>query len=206
MLFSLAIFLCFIIVVARFVKLGLSRTPFSVKTIFTLIGAVFIVVGLFNWMVAVGGLTGILPDSFEWPVNEPESVLVTSHGTHIVPNGSSVRMQIYDRDLVFQRGWWVDTGGGGFKLVLSSDTSFTIYVDKYNEKHTYDLSGTLLATDPVDYVEYGNIRNEGTEMGIPTPPFRGLGMRATSGFILGLFGGFLLFLSVRDLIKQPNNK
>ena len=84
---------------------------FSISCLFIAVGAMGF---LGSMLSAVGGLNW-LPDSFEWPAGYVDGVVYTNNGIYIVPLTPSGRVQLYDAEWKFIRGWHVDAGGGTFK-------------------------------------------------------------------------------------------
>ena len=112
------------------VVVALSVKSFTWKAGLNFIASACLVIGALGFfgsaLSATGGLSW-LPSTFEWPIGGAENVLITSDGTHIVPHTASGRIQIYDKDLNFLRGWNIDAGGGTFILVPAGDNDFYIY-------------------------------------------------------------------------------
>src|SRR5438270_13980897 len=86
----------------------------------TIAASCFMVVGAAGFfgsgLSAVGGHNW-LPSSFEWPMGYAQGVVTTREGLHVVPHTPTGRIQIYDADWSFVRGWHVEAGGGDFRLL-----------------------------------------------------------------------------------------
>jgi hypothetical protein len=60
-----------------------------------------------------------LSSSREWPAGYVRGVVTTADGKYIVPLAPPGRIQLYDPEWHFIRGWNVDAGGGNFKVQCS---------------------------------------------------------------------------------------
>jgi hypothetical protein len=82
-----------------------------------------VLVGAGGFFAAGLSATGIikLPSSYEWPAGYARGVVATADGKYIVPLMPSGRLQIYDSQWHFIRGWNVDAGGGDFRVQCSPD-------------------------------------------------------------------------------------
>src|ERR1700746_137699 len=61
---------------------------------------------------------GILktPSSFEWPAGYVKGIAGMADGTYIVPLVPPGRVQLYDHEWKFLRGWNVNASGGAFTV------------------------------------------------------------------------------------------
>ena len=57
-----------------------------------------------------------LPNTFEWPAGNVHGIARTPEGNIVVPLFTSARVQLYDSNLHFIRGWHVETGGKSFTV------------------------------------------------------------------------------------------
>ncbi len=105
--------------IAQAVRIALSQKGFTLKAILNFVASGCLVVGATGFfgsaLSATGGLDW-LPESFEWPVGKVQGALTGADGRVVVPHRPSGRIQIYDRNLVFQRGWFINAHGGTFRL------------------------------------------------------------------------------------------
>ena len=107
----------------------------------------------FKWIVAVmyfliltgaGGFfaaflsaSGVLklPSYREWPAGYVRGVVTAADGKYIVPLIPSGRVQLYDPQWHFIRGWNLDAGGGDFKVECSPDGLIDVFTAR-GERHT----------------------------------------------------------------------
>lgn len=135
-----------------------------------------------------------LPQSFEWPMGRPNGVITMRDGTHVVPHPPSGRVQIYDRDWRFVRGWHVERGGD-FTLEESGIDSFYVATARGSFLYLYRVSGDLLARGPDFLGVYGSA-DRGPRVTIRTPfwllPFASPGL----AMLIGLPGFVILAIVV----------
>jgi len=124
------------------------------------LGGLLLAVGLAGFfgsaLSAVGGLNWLRP-SFEWPVGFASGVITTKDRTHIVPHTPSGRIQVYDADWRFLRGWHVDAGGGKFKLIPSDPYTFEVITARGQHHYVFNLDGRLDSSgtySPRSYSEF----------------------------------------------------
>ena len=133
-------------------------------------GSLLMFLGGVGWfgsaLSAYGGLNG-LPPSFEWPVGTSDRVITMAGGEHVVPLIFSARVQVYDRNLKFLRGWAVPSYGKPFRVrPAGSDRFDALYGTRVD---TYLLNGTLV-THAVGQREEYTLPNDGQRLCIPTSP------------------------------------
>jgi hypothetical protein len=116
-----------------------------------------------NWLVAISGLflmvgaggffaTGLsaagvinLPDSFEWPAGYVRGVAETADGYHVVPLVPAGRLQIYDSQWHFVRGWHVDTSGGDFKVACLPNGEIAVLAARGRRRYSFNENGKLIS-------------------------------------------------------------
>jgi hypothetical protein len=86
--------------------------------------------------------------SFEYPVWHADGVVTLGDGTHVVAHKPSSRIQIYDRDWRFLRGWRVRSGGGDFRILNASEDRIEVFIERGDFHDTYDRNGNRLVGDP----------------------------------------------------------
>ena len=151
---------------------ALSQRGFTWKTGLTCFGSacwITAALGFFGPFIASAGGLSWLPSTFEWPIGSASNVLVTSDGAHIVPHVPSGRVQIYDKHLGFQRGWFVESHGAGFKLAPDGDERVCVYFARSYVKRHYDLYGKRISSEPYLPRIYSRVADMGRRVRIPTP-------------------------------------
>jgi hypothetical protein len=145
-------------------------------------------------LCATGGLS-FLPSSFEWPVGTASGVVRDSAGHYIVPHPPSGRVQVYDHDKRFLRGWTVDAGGGTFKLSMAEGDLIEVFTARGNRDYLFRLDGTLVSRSSYNGNSYSDLgRSVKTTVSFPTPilllpfsnPFAGWALGALG--MVGLIG------------------
>ena len=128
-------------------------------------------------MSAVGFLK--FPNSFEWPAGNVCGVKTTADGKHVVPLVPSGRVQIYDANWRFLRGWHVGAHGGDFKVDCPAPGRIDVYTGRGLHHYSYTESGELIAA--TTYPEgLGPLQCSGCCEVVPTSP---LGWVFTSPFL-----------------------
>jgi hypothetical protein len=138
------------------------------------IAAIFAIVGAFGFfgaaLSATGGLNW-LPTSFEWPVGFANGVVSTRDHFFVVPHTPSGRVQVYDSNWKFVRGWHVDAGGGTFKLSTPQANRVEVITARGQWHYVFDLSGKLLSKENYGPGSYSSFSNEGESCFVPTAPW-----------------------------------
>jgi len=121
-------------------------------------------------LAAMGGLNW-LSQSFEWPVGHATGVVSTKDGYRVVPHTASGRVQIYDSNWKFLRGWNVDAGAGTFKLFITDTNHIHVITARLNRHYVYDINGNLVSQEsyPATGAGYSSFPSEGINCYVPTP-------------------------------------
>jgi len=132
-------------VVLRSVVRGMAP-PGTARKVHLLVGAPFLYgcIGFFGQAAAATGGLPFIPSSFEWPVLWPEATAVDSSGNSILGLASSGRVQVYDPEGHFLRGWFVDASGGAFKLQVTASDHLEVFTARRAWRLVYNLQGALL--------------------------------------------------------------
>jgi WD40 repeat protein len=110
--------------------------------------------GIFATMfVATGAIS--LRDSFEWPSGYVRGVVETSDGKYLVPVVPAGRLQVYDSNWHFLRGWQVDANGGSFTVDYSPDNEIVVSTSRVRHRFGNTESGRRYA-----FTETGKLISE----------------------------------------------
>ena len=108
-----------------------------------------------------------LPASLEWPAGYVSGGAATADGKYIIPVVPAARVQIYDSNWRFIRGWNVKTGGGDFKVQSAPDGMVEIYTARGAMHYLFDQDGHWLSSEgmaqPYSWLP------EGQSFWVPTP-------------------------------------
>jgi hypothetical protein len=81
-----------------------------------------------------------------------------------VPSG---RIQLYDPQWHFIRGWNVDTGGGNFKVQYSPDGVIEVFTEKRAQHFSFTQDGHLVATERIPQESFSSLPT-GETVVVPT--------------------------------------
>jgi len=112
-----------------------------------ILGSSIMAYGMLGWFsgsLSVDGAFDRFPPSFEFPIWRTESAATLADGTHAVAHMPSGRIQLYDRDWHYLRGWRVPSGGGDIHLLTPSKDQICVWLEHGDGRATYDLNGKLL--------------------------------------------------------------
>jgi hypothetical protein len=145
---------------------------------------------------AVGGLDW-LPQSVEWPVGYARGVITLTDGTHVVPLVPANRVQIYDPEWRFLRGWRVDAGAGVFKLLPVGTDHFEVVTARGNLRLEFKPTGELVSQRSYQPQLYDSFGEAGVSRFVATPvwlwpfthPFIGWGIAVAGGVTVSITEG-----------------
>lgn len=86
-------------------------------------------------------------ESTECPAGFVEQFVSTPDGFHVTVLQSFDRIQVYDADWKFVRGWQVDTHNGHFELRLTDEGEIEVFTARGNNHLKFQLDGTLVFED-----------------------------------------------------------
>lgn len=124
--------------------------------------------GFFAAALSAVGIVN-LPTSREWPAGYVRGVVTAEDGIYIVPLIPSGRVQLYDPQWHFIRGWNVDAGGGDFKVQCSPDRKIEVFTASGEHHYSFTEDGYLIAlttTMPEDF----SALPQGQAVVVPTSP------------------------------------
>lgn len=136
--------------------------------------------GIFLVLALAGGFAFIatpligsrVPEFFEWPVGQAENIIMTETGLFVVPLLWPSRIQLYDGDLRFIRGWHVPAAGGLFSVrpVAREPEQIEVRTARGNWRYRYDLDGnTLVSEESPDAYDFHREREIGRSGYIDAP-------------------------------------
>ncbi|MGF1879259.1 hypothetical protein L4D77_28855 [Photobacterium frigidiphilum] len=195
-LFNIIAILIFVSFVVNTLKLISKEKLFSVRGGLTIVSSTFFLCGLLVFFAPIfyrSGHLSWISSGAEWPIGHASNVLVTKDGTYIVPHDSTGRVQIYNKDLDYIRGWFIDDNGGTFTLLPIGDTSFSVYVVRGRNNIEYDVYGNQLSLKR-NVKRDSDVPKQGIDIDIPTPIYL---LPFTSPFmasIFALFGGLIMYI------------
>ena len=130
-----------------------------------------VLIGAGGFFAAALSSTGILklPSTYEWPAGYVRGVVTAPDGTHIVPLVPSGRLQIYDSQWHFIRGWNVDAGGGDFKVQCSSNAAIEIFTARSRNHYSFTQEGHLVSMEKSSE-PFSSAPDEGQYVMVPTAP------------------------------------
>lgn len=115
---------------------------------------------------ALGGLDWA--GSFEWPVGYATNVVTVPGDFHALSTPSG-RVQVYDAQWRFVRGWHISHGDGPVRLIPLADGSIDVYTAKGQARYHYTLEGQLLNQGA--FSEDFESLPKGDGMFVPTRPW-----------------------------------
>lgn len=168
LLLEAALALCFVGAFA--ITLVQARTKPLPKAILTGVACALAIVGAVGFfgaaISATGGLNW-LPPTFEWPMGRAHGVVTLENGMHAVPHAPTGRLQLYDGQWRYIRGWRVDANGGVFRLRPAADSRIEVFTARGHNRLVYTTDGSLISSEP-----YGNYPPEiGQTKFVPTRPW-----------------------------------
>lgn len=170
----------------------------------------FLVVGGLGFfgcaLSAVGGLNW-LPHSFEWPAGYCKGVVSTPGGLRVVPHTASGRVQVYDSDWRFVRGWHVYAGGGVFKIVEASDVRIEVVTARGDWHYVFGIDGEQLSKQEYTPKQYSSFPDKGAPAVVPTAPWLWVFSSPFISWGVMMLGiGGLVLLNRSRLKRRPARK
>jgi hypothetical protein len=130
-----------------------------------------VVVGVSGFLATALSAVGVLelPPSREWPAGYVRGVVTTANGKYIVPLVPSGRIQIYDPQWHFIRGWNVDAGGDNFKVQYSPEGVIEVVTEKKARHYSFTEDGHLVAPQRIPRETFSSLPT-GETVVVATPP------------------------------------
>jgi hypothetical protein len=164
----------------------------------------WVLVGGCSWFAyaLIGEQILSVPNSFELPAGYVSGVRTMADGDHVVPLQAESRVQIYDANWRFLRGWEV-YGEGPMTLECFPDGTFVVYQDKPPFQYTYAEDGELISRAPF-YEELNPLPSQGPYVEVPTSGVGWLLSSPTASYGMLILGSIGLAL-VRIYGKSKND-
>lgn len=199
-IFAIIKIIILIVIVFSTIKFIFIDRPLKIKFILYYIASFLLLIGAVSFfgsaiINSMGEL--ILPNNFQWPIGKADNILVTKDKKYIVPHEETGRIQIYNRNLEFIRGWNVNASGGAFKIVLLKSNLIEVYIARENYMYVYDVEGNKISKNHYNRQYYDNIPLTNKTLNIPTPFYL---LPFTNSFLAFFF--FLLGLILLIIIER----
>ncbi len=143
---------------------GAKKVAVGVMGLFVLIGAG----GFFTSALSAIGILK-LPASVEWPAGYVSGVVQMADGGYVVPLVPCGRVQIYDSQWRFLRGWNVDAEGGDFKVESAPTGTIVVLTARGERRYSFTADGDLISNDALAQ-PYDSVPATGTMVRVPTSP------------------------------------
>lgn len=120
--------------------------------------------------VGNGGIK--LSKAFQWPVGYATGVVSTPDGKYVVPLTPVGRVQLYDAQWRFLRGWHVDALAGNFKVECTPNGTIDVFSARGSHQYSFTQDGKLLSIRnlPPDF-DFFSRRIGSVSTVVPTSPF-----------------------------------
>ncbi len=136
-----------------------------------LFGAVTIVGfgGFLGTMLAAVGMLRF-PASFEWPAGHVSGIARTQEGVFVVPLVAPGRIQLYDPEWRFLRGWQVDALGGDFTVECAPDGILEVQTARGARHYSFTQNGDVVRETVPSERSDASLRKTGESATVPTSP------------------------------------
>jgi hypothetical protein len=142
---------------------------------------------------SIGGLNW-LPSSFEWPIGHIDNAAKTREGFYVVPHPYSGRIQIYDNNLAFLKGWHIGGGGGSFTASVSENNLINVYTVRGDWHYVFNLQGNLISKKSYNGKDYPSLHLGSISLDVPTNIFFLVFTQADISLFFAFFGLFMMFV------------
>jgi len=115
-----------------------------------------VVATLSQVLVVPWGKSLVAPD-VEWPVGYARGAVRDSQGRYVVPHRPTGRVQVYDADLKFRRGWFIEDDAGEWKVRVADGDRVEVFTSRDRRRLLYDPDGTLLEQETFQPWDYNDI-------------------------------------------------
>jgi hypothetical protein len=147
--------------------------------------------------------TGVikLPPSFQWPAGYVSGVTATEDGKQVVPLTPVSRVQIYDAQWRFVTGWYVNTGGGDFKVQSSPGGLIEVFTARGRRHYSFSQDGHLISSG--GYSDEFSSLPGGESLVVPTSPFLWIFSSPFLSWAVGMIGlaGLLVVSKIDPTVR-----
>lgn len=174
----------FILIVSAVIAAALFRFADAVRTrgqwsaatlVRGITGAALLAYGMLGFLGAFLSATGRLPwnaDDTPFPMGYVDGAVIDADGLIYCPSPPWGRIQLYDRDRRFIRGWFVNAFGGTFRIHVDPENHLQVATARGRMLYVFDRQGRLLSRasyEPRSYSDFDGWR--GSAIAIPTPVY-----------------------------------
>lgn len=108
------------------------------------IGAILLLIGTIGWFSL--GLGFVKPNlhGIELPLSRLNDIAVDSKDNIYCSSEAYNRVQIYDKNGKFIRGWFLNSGGGSFQIDIDERDQIHVGTARGKRHYIYDLNGRLV--------------------------------------------------------------
>ena len=93
-------------------------------------------------------------EKIEFPLSMPKSIVVDSHGHIYCGLNFYSRIQVYNRNGKFLKGWPVNALGGDFRIFIDNKDRLQVITNSGRYRYIYNFDGKMLKSDPVNIDGY----------------------------------------------------
>ena len=172
------------------------RHPY--RSIFSIMGSLLLlygIVGFFGSAIsATGGLRWLSTDH-EFPMGIVTNAIKDQNNNIFCPTNPYGRIQVYDKDFKYIRGWFVNAYGGSFRIRFTPGMNIQVATARQQKLYEFSPNGVLLSEStyaPGDYSDFSSWPSQ--IVAVPTPiilwpmfhPFGSWGVAALGMIMLGI--------------------
>jgi len=157
--------------------------------------------GFFGTALSATGGLAWLPSNFEWPAGFATGILTMTDGKQVVPLTAAGRIQVYDSEWRFLKGWYVDAGGGIFKI-RPKDNEIEVITSRGRMRYLYAIDGSLLSQDSYAPQSYADFPTPGRSAVVPTRWWLWLFSSPFYSWATGATGMILLILIDKGILGK----
>jgi hypothetical protein len=167
------------------------------------VSGLLIFIGFAGFFAEMSSAEGMLelPKSYEWPAGYTSGIVTTPSGLYIVPLVPEGRIQLYDSNWHFLRGWNVDAMGGDFKVFTEPDAKIEVLTARGAHRYTFTENGDFLSVASLSD-SYSSLPKGGQSLFVPTSPLLWIFSGPAISWSVGVFG-FIGLGAVKKFNGRP---